>query len=123
MPKLFGIDIAGQVKQAMASGLLPATLTVVTSGTRTSGQLTAGTNPTDATYSCRGVMDTYGERQIDGTTIQAGDRIVTILAATLQAGIVPKPGDFVTIESQTLKVINMFRDPAAATYRLQARRG
>jgi len=119
MPKLFGVDIAKEVHKAAAKGLLPATLTKVTPGTRTPGALGGGTNPTTTTYAVRGFVEDFDTRMIDGTIITAKDRKVTILGHGLT--VEPAPQDKITIESKTYQVVHVKRDPAAATYTLHVR--
>ena len=121
MVKLFGVDIASEIAKNMGAGLLPATLIVVTTGTRTSGSLTSGKNPSEKTFSCRGIIEDYKETQFNDTSVLRGDRKVLLLGGTLQAGIVPKLGDKVKIEGFTFNVVNVNRDPASATYSLQVR--
>ena len=121
MPNLFGVDIAKEINDAMGSGLLAATLVSVTPGTPTPGSLTSGSNPTTVSSSCRAVMEDYLDREVDGTLVVVGDRKVLILGASLPSGVIPEPGDRVTIESSTFDVIRVMRDPAAASYTCQAR--
>lgn len=122
MPKLFGKDIAGKMAGALGKHLLVATLISKTPGTRTAGALSAGTTPDSTQASARGIIDDYDSAQIDGTLIQKDDRRVLLLGGTISGGVVPKPGDQVTIENSTYNVIRVARDPAAATYTLQVRR-
>jgi len=121
MPNLFGVDIAKEINAAMGAGLLAATLTKVTYGTPTTGSLTSGSNPKTATYSCRGVIEDYANREMDGTLVLMGDRRVLLLGASLPTAIVPKPGDRITIEGSTFDVNRVVRDPAAASYTCQVR--
>lgn len=122
--KLFGIDIAGIINQEIGPGVLDLTLIKVTSGTRTGGQLSAGTNPTTANTAGKGFIEDYSERQIDGTTVKRGDRRVVIIGNSLSSGsVIPAVGDQVTIEGATYEVVNIMRDPAAATYTCQVRGG
>ena len=121
MPKLFGVDIAGIVAQSIGPGVLPTVLTKVTPGTRTPGDLTGGTNPTTTDYSARGFLDDYRDFQIDGTIIQRGDRIALLIGDTIASSQVPEPGDKITVEGATYNVVNVKRDPAAATYECQVR--
>lgn len=120
MPSLFGLDIAGLVASSLGGHLLPATLTVVTAGARGSDP-TAGTNPTQVSHACRGVLEDYATRTIDGTMVRVGDRRALLLGGTLPAGVVPKPGDTVTIEGATFNVVRVERDPAGAAYVCQLR--
>ena len=121
MPDLFGVDIAKAVNDGLGKGLLAATLTVVTPGTRTSGGLTSGTQPTTVDHTARGFLDDYEDRHIDGTVIQRGDRICVLLGASISGGAIPSAGDRVTIESETFNIVNVKRDPAAASYTMQVR--
>jgi hypothetical protein len=123
VPDLFGLDIAGIVADSIdqAGGLLDVLLTKKTPGVRDVNDPTAGTSPIPAPYACQGVISDYNTRLIDGTLVKTGDRRILILGATLDAGIVPAPGDQVTIESQTFDVVRVARDPAAASYDCQAR--
>lgn len=121
MPKLFGVDIAGEINKGMGSGLLDATLTKVTPGTRTGGSLTGGTNPTTTTHAAKGFIDDYQDTQIDGTIIQDGDRMVVLLGASIADSAIPTPGDRVTIEGSEFNIVRVKRDPAAATYTCQVR--
>jgi hypothetical protein len=73
--------------------------------------------PTD--YTCKGMVETYKAHEIDGTHIQANDRKVIVLATSI--GIVPRPGDKVTIRGATYTVTAFDPDPALATYTLNAR--
>ncbi len=119
MPDLFGIDIQGLIWDNMADGLLDATLHVQTPGVRTPGDPTAGMNPTFADEAAKGFIDVYRERQIDGTIVKTGDRKVLLLGQGLTP---PKPADDVTIEGERYHIINVMRDPAAATYECQSRK-
>lgn len=126
MAKLFGIDIAKEVADAIkgAGGVLDATLIVVTAGERSASDPTAGVEEKDRGIRCKGFVDVYRESQIDGTRIQMGDRKVVLLGKTIANGTVaPKPNDRITIEGQTMKIVQdgVTRDPASATYACQVR--
>lgn len=92
-----------------------ATLTVVTSGARDSGNVTAGKAITESTVRCRGLVVSWTGSRFLGTEVQAGDRVVHLIAATLK-GNTPKIGDKITIESVTSRIINLDRDGAAAVW-------
>lgn len=119
-PKLFGVDFAKTMARGLGKHLLDATLIVVTQGTRTEGQLTGGTNPTETPYSCKGFVESYAAFLTSDLTAGVDHR-VTLLAGTLAAGIEPKQNDKVTIEGRTYWVERVGRDPAAATFLLYAR--
>lgn len=122
MADVFGADIAGQIGDALGPLLLPATLIKVTQGDRTSGSPTAGQKTSESSKSCRGFTDSYSDGQVDGTLVERGDRKVILLGASIQGGAVPEPGDKVRIEGATLNIVNVDRDPAAATYTCQVRK-
>ena len=120
---LFGANISGIIAREIGPGVLPAQLHKKTTTTaRTSGNLTGGRTSSTSTTPCRGFVDEYEERQIDETKIQRGDRRITLLGDTIAAGtVVPEQGDKITIEGRVYKVVNVRRDPDAATYECQAR--
>lgn len=122
-PNLFGADICGAIFDAMGSDMLPATLTRVAEGTRNPAVLTGGQTVGEAetAYSCKGFVDTYTAREIDGTNVRANDRKVILLGGSLPDDVDPRAGDRVTIESGDWKVIRVERDPAGATFTCQAR--
>ena len=116
---LFGVDIAAIVASAIGPGVLDATLNSITEGTRTPGSLTSGTQPTTASYACKGFMDSKNRRERSGQLVDDGDVIIMLIGNTISAGaIVPKLGDTITIESRTYRIGNLDRDPAAAIYEL-----
>lgn len=119
MPDIFQAQIAEQINQALGPLVFGVTLVKHTPGTRTNS--TGGTNPTTANHVCRGFIDDYNSRRIDGSIIRQGDRVCTILGASLPAGIVPEPNDSVIAESQTRTIVSVVRDPAGATYECQIR--
>lgn len=116
---LFGANISGEILKAIGPGVLAATLTKVTPGTRTVGQLTGGTNPTSATYTGRGFIDVYDEKRMPATSVQEGDRFIVLIGDSFT--VVPEPNDKITIEGETSMIVSVFRDPDAATYTCQTR--
>lgn len=124
-PNLFGADIAGAIAQAMGSDMLPVTLTRTAAGTRDPDALTGGptVGETSATYTCRGFMEDFTSREIDGTNVRVGDRKVIILGGTLTTAIDPQPGDVLAIEGGNWKISGAVkRDPAGATFTCPVRR-
>lgn len=121
MPKLFNVDIAGEINKGMGHLLLSLVLTKSSAGSRVSGQLIAGTQPTTVDYSGRGFTSSYKDREINNTSIITGDRKIGILGASLPSGIIPAAGDKVTIEGSIYNIVNVKRDPAAALYTCQGR--
>lgn len=120
MPDLFGLDVKGLVADALAGQLVPGTLVETVVGART-GDVTAGRAQTAVNHSFEGVLDDYETDEVDGTTVQAGDRRVLVIAGSLVSPVVPQPNWNVTIEGQTYRVTRVLRDPAAATWELNAR--
>tara|TARA_R110000803_G_scaffold20201_6_gene52239 strand:- start:3109 stop:3495 length:387 start_codon:yes stop_codon:yes gene_type:complete len=122
---LFGANISGLIKKHIGPGVLDATLTSVTGGTRTGGSLTGGTNPTTTDYACKGFIDTQDLKDASGTLVRSGSKVVVLLGDTINTGnTAPKPGDLITIES-TVYIIPedgaIDRDPDAATYTCEVR--
>ena len=115
MAKLLSGLIRKTIAQKLGPQLLPATLTRITPGTRMPGEVSAGTNPTTVDYSCRGFVSDYQDNAIDGTNILGGDRLITLLGGTLPTGVVPLPGDRVTIAD--------FAGATPTTYSVPTRKG
>lgn len=119
MPDIFGEDIAGQINKELGPLVFPVILT----------KSSAFRNTTDSTdqsvvtvdHAGKGFVADYEDRFVDGTIIQRGDKQVIILGASLPSGIIPKPNDKTTIESEVKVIINVERDPAGATYTCQVR--
>lgn len=110
--------IGRQVGQAMkrAGMTKPATLIVVTAGTRTAGNVTAGTNPTEANVKARGLVRNWSKKQLNTTVVESTDRVVMLFGALIAGGIVPKTNDKLTIEGETGRIVDIERDPASAVY-------
>lgn len=119
--KLFGEDISDLIHREMSSGLLPATLHKIAQGTRVAGSLSAGRETTTTSHAARGFVEDYEDRFVDGTVVQRGDRLVTLIGDSVADGAIPRVGDQITIEGVLHTVINVKRDPAAATYACQSR--
>lgn len=122
MPRLFGVDIAGIIGNAMGGGLLPCTVYELSAGARTSGSLTAGPARSDVPHTARGFIEEWAINQIDGDIVRRGDKRITVLGATIAGGYVPKDQDSILIEGNRYLIISIVeRDPAAATYVLNGR--
>lgn len=125
MAKLAGVDVPALINKEVGKvlGADPAyamTLVRVTPGAR-GADITQGNNPTETSHACRGVMSDYAAVQIDGTLIKHGDRRILLLANSIAGLVVPKQHDKITAEGQTWRVVDVTRDPVAATYELQVR--
>ena len=117
MPKLFGVDIVAEIARELKGQLVPGTLTKVTAGTRTTGDLAAGTQPTTLTHSFEGFLENRTERRIPGTLVATGGMILSILGGSLPAGVEPAAGDRATIEGSEYSIISIEkRDPAGALF-------
>lgn len=118
MPDIFKAGIAREIANAMGPLLFPLKLTKVVGSTR--AELTGGVNSREVTYRGRGFIDDYKDDRIDGTIIKAGDRLVTILGASIKA--IPEANDRVFIEGKWWTIVGpVKRDPAGATYECQVR--
>lgn len=116
MPNLFGRNIAKIVADSIesAGGVLDVTLTKQVEGTRTPSQLTGGTNPTTPSYTGKGFIEELSSDRFPESLIEQGTKQVLLLGHTFSA--VPEANDKITIESETLVIIALQRDPAGATY-------
>jgi len=118
--KLFGVDIAKVVNTSIAAagGVLSGTLTRATSGTRTPGNLTGGTNPTPVTYPFKGFTETAGERR-PGSAVASSISTISILGDSIT--IEPEVNDEVTIDGTDWTLLELVeRDPAKALYVFKA---
>lgn len=135
MPRLFGLDIAKQVNDALASagGVLDVTMLRVSSGQRTAGSPAAGTNPTTSSLRGKGFYDDRRLRYLEaqgrtseGTLVRRGDRVAVLLGASFPGREPPRPGYLLEIqdeETDRVRVVEVVgRDPAAATYECLVRR-
>lgn len=122
--------ISDYIPQQLAKYLGPqvddGTLIKVTPGTR-GATLTAGTNPTETSHACSLWVSSYDDREIDGTSIRASDRQISILGATIEGDVVPAPNDKIVAEGVTYLIVGepggrgVKRDPVGAVYRCHAR--
>ena len=116
MSTLFGTNIA----QALATALGGIVFDLVLSKSTTTE------DPSDSTarlkiltpYPCKGYTGNYVNENWNSTNIQTTDVKIVILVATLQAGIVPEPGDTIEAEGRTFVIQEkgVVRDSAASTY-------
>ena len=119
---LFGVNISGLIKEYVGTGVLDASLIKFTSGTRTVGQLTGGTNPTFTTYACKGFIDTQAKTDITGTLVADDGVTIVLIGDTINGGATDvDSGDQITIEGRTYIVGVVDRDPASATYTCQSK--
>lgn len=72
--------------------------------------------PTEATYSCKAIVEDYAERYKLEGLVKDNQRKVLILASTLS--VTPTVGDRITIRNVTYGVNSVASDPALATWEL-----
>lgn len=121
---LFGVDISGAVKRAMAAGLPSIRLLKRSVSALDPDAPTATPSVSFRRFPCRGFEDTSKETRDQGTQVQQTGRLVLIIGDTLPRGTVPEPGDRIEILGETLEIVGdgVSNDPARATY-LCATRG
>lgn len=125
--ELFGVDIAGIVADAMGGQLLPVTITRNTDGARDPDNLTGGRAKVPTTVTgIDGFWEDFTRDPPPGVDVQLGDRKAVLIGDSIPAGGHPLKDDAITIEDQTLFMVQlMSRDPASAvyTYLCRDRRG
>ena len=120
---LFGVNISKLVADNIGPGVLDATLTVFTPGTR-SEDPTAGRQPTSTDHACKGFIDSKSRENSGGTLVKDGDVVIVLLGDTIDGGeTAPRVNDQVLIEGDTYRISALDRDPAAATYTLLCPKG
>ncbi len=120
---LFGVNISKLIKDNVGTGVLDATLTTSTQGTRTPGNLTGGRNPTTTDYSCKGFIDSQEVRDRNGTLVNDGTKLIVLIGDTINGGATaPSTGDSISIEGDLYGIEAIDRDPAAATYSCTVRK-
>ena len=114
---LAGINIARTVYDAARQAGLgfDLTLTVVDKGRVDPNNYTAGKQKTETPHPGYGIVE-VGVRRIGGTIIQTDTATITIYAASLPPGVVPKANDRVEIKGETYTIASIEIDPADATY-------
>lgn len=125
---LFGIDIAGLVAEHIGDGVLPVLISrTPKTAERDPDDLTGGRlSGAPQTWECRGFFEDFTREPPPGIEVQLNDRKAVLIGDTIPAGVVIERNDALTIEGQTLYVVQlMSRDPAAAvfTYLCRDRRG
>lgn len=115
--RFFGVDIQQQVADAFRGNVATGTLTKRAPGSRTPGDLTAGTNPSETSYTFDGFLEVKRVRA-EGEVNASERSVLTIIAGSLEGGtIAPAAGDRATIDGLTVTVSEILeRDPATAVY-------
>lgn len=113
---IFNAGIADKINRAMGSLLLSATL-IKTTYAEDATDLTKNVE-TVTSYSAKGFVEIKDVRTRPGTQVINNARVVSLLGASIQSGVVPIPGDKVTIEGVTSTIIGdgVSRDPAGALF-------
>jgi len=110
--------IAKTIGKALAGVMLNITLSR-TSGDEYDPETGSVVPGATKSFKCKGLVEDWGAYYLASQLVQAGDRKVSILAATLKT--TPVPGDSVTAEGNTWTVIAVSSDPAKAVWVLQVR--
>lgn len=121
MPNLFGIDIAQEIANAFSGELVAGTLTKRTPGTRTGGQLTAGTQPAEVAHTFEGFLDVRNVRRPDQIGAQPL-AVLSIVTKSINPAAVPQVNDRALLQDPEFGLITvditeiLNRDPAAALF-------
>lgn len=110
--------LAKTIGKAMSGLFYDATLSRTTT-TGGSPFDPGGGTTTTVDYTCKAIEDTYSLFEQQNTLIQAGDVKVIVLATTLS--VTPTTADKITTRGTERAIIRVDRDPAGATWTLQAR--
>lgn len=121
--ELFGVDIAGIIADNMAGQLFAVTVTRYTEGERDAGNLTGGKPQTPATVvGIDGFWEDFTRDPPPGVELELGDRKAVLIGDSIPAGGHPLKNDAITIEGETLFMVQLIsRDPASAVYVYQCR--
>lgn len=121
---IFGTDIAGMITDAFEGQLLPAELVREVTGEydpiddRYEDEEGNPVEPGTQIYTSEGVIEAYSDEMIASGFATAKDRKIMVLAQPL--GTVPKLGDKITIDGETLTVTGIpQKDPATATWTIR----
>jgi hypothetical protein len=128
-----GINIAKELRKGLKAvgstvGLRAATLVKQTPGTRSSGNLSAGTNPTSTSYPCEALIEQATAKNVGDTLVAQAERFIGIIGASLPKGIVPIAEDRITLVdidkvSKTFRLVApVSSDGVGAMYEFAARK-
>jgi len=101
------------IGNALSDMFRDATLTRITKG---ASDGMGGYAQTTATDACKALVTEYTAWQRQALGIPSNERKILILAATLNSGMAPKPGDRITIQGREWSIVEVSSDPANATY-------
>lgn len=111
-------EIAKQLGKQRVLGIRPATLTLYTAGTRTVGNLAAGTQPTSTAYACKAFREPI-KRLIDGSLVVEGRSVLSILGGSIASAAEPVPGATVTFAGVVHRVHRVVSDPVDALFQCE----
>lgn len=117
MAKLLEGGIAKLVAQGLkkAKMTMDATLIKVTPSTR-GGTISAGTNPTEASFAAKGFVPDRRYDFIGGVQVGGNGRVYALLGATIASKQVPVANDKITIDGETFRLEAVQSDAARAVY-------
>lgn len=75
--------------------------------------------PVPTPFDCKAIVEKYSDYYRTNGLVDAKDRKVLILAASLE--VTPEPGDRITIQNITFTIQNVSTDPATAVWECQGR--
>jgi len=118
MSELFGIDIAAEIAEAFDGELQTGSFTRITKGARDPNNLSAGkTTSSTVVHTFEGYIEDVDAVYKGDSLVRDAGLQVAILGASVSPRVVPKIGDTVTIDGQTVKLTKLLeRDPASALY-------
>jgi hypothetical protein len=109
-------SVAAAVASAFANVFYPATLY---SPHMRHSDGRGGRIPTYTAYTAKALVDDYSAFLRGTLGIPANERNIILLGGSMS--VVPKPGDVVTVQAASWEVIEVKRDPAAATYQCRSK--
>ena len=116
MADFLGVDIAQEIADALSGKVREGTLHHFTPGVRTTGSLTAGTNPTQTNHTFEGFVEIKEVRR-PGQIGAEQMAVLSIITNTIKPSVAPAVNDKATIESMTYEIVEILGlDPAGAMY-------
>jgi hypothetical protein len=112
-------DLPALIGDALGSTFRDGSISVP--GAQTSDGQGGYTTAAATVSTCKLLVEDFSDFRRASAGIPANDRKIIILASTISPAVVPVVGWTVTAESRDWQIIAVVRDPAAATYELQAR--
>jgi hypothetical protein len=104
-------SLAKTIYGAMKSLFIDATLVRDTPGSGASYDPAA---PTQTSYACKAIVDTYSEYTRANGFASESDRKIIILTKSLS--VTPVPNDRITVRGVTYAILTVAADPALATW-------